>query len=190
MENARFLVPVSHVQQFEAYRTQFFTNIYRFVVVNKLQHAQMPRTRDLAISVVTMTAIALPLAHACGVMSRYVCYSSKLSYWMHKIFQLVLLVQTFNSEWPNHYWRLFVWKSIWNVCDTTIQYVKNIWILVYLTGVIHIVCESYEKSNWNSWYALDLISNMFEKCRLLENYLNYSLIIACFSNVWNKACWK
>ena len=32
-ENARFVALVSHVQQFEAHRNQFFADIYQFVVV-------------------------------------------------------------------------------------------------------------------------------------------------------------
>ena len=32
-EYARFVALVSYVQQFEAYRNQFYTDIYRFVVL-------------------------------------------------------------------------------------------------------------------------------------------------------------
>ena len=45
-ENAQFVALVSHVQQFEAYRDQFFTDIYQFVVA---------RIQDLAIFVMMMT---------------------------------------------------------------------------------------------------------------------------------------
>ena len=51
-ENAQSVALVSHVQQFEVHRNQFFTNIYQFVVVT----AQMDlKTSDLAIFVTTTT---------------------------------------------------------------------------------------------------------------------------------------
>ena len=46
------LALVSHVQQFEAHRNQFFTDITDLLC---LQHTQMPRTRDLAIYMLTTT---------------------------------------------------------------------------------------------------------------------------------------
>ena len=54
---------VSHIQQFEAHRKQFFADIYQFVVViAHIVYIQIPRTRDLAIFVTTGTGGALPLA--------------------------------------------------------------------------------------------------------------------------------
>ena len=65
---------MSHVQQSEAHRNQFFANIYQFVVITA--HTQMPRTQDLAIFVMTTDdrqtkPIALPLADARGVKMMY-----------------------------------------------------------------------------------------------------------------------
>ena len=50
-ENARFVVLVSHVQQFETYRK--FSLISTDLLC--LQHAQMPRSRDLVIFILTTT---------------------------------------------------------------------------------------------------------------------------------------
>ena len=67
-ENAQFVVLLSHVQQIEAHKIQFFAHFYRFVV---------PTTQDLAIFVTTTTTdrrqttdklIALPHTHACGII--------------------------------------------------------------------------------------------------------------------------
>ena len=45
-ENARFVALVSHVQQFEAHRNQFFTDIYGFVVVSVRTDAENSRPGD------------------------------------------------------------------------------------------------------------------------------------------------
>ena len=47
-KNAQFVVLVSHVQQFEACRDQFFVNSTNLLC---LQHTRLPRCRDLAIFV-------------------------------------------------------------------------------------------------------------------------------------------
>ena len=68
-ENPRFLaLVISYFQQFEAYRNQFFADIYRFVVLTALTDAQNLRSGNFCDHDDRQTKpIALPLVRAGGV---------------------------------------------------------------------------------------------------------------------------
>ena len=66
-KTVRFVVLLSHVQQFEVHGNQFFANIYQFVVVTAHIDVQNSRSGDFCDDDRRQTKpIALPIVHVRG----------------------------------------------------------------------------------------------------------------------------
>ena len=120
-ENAWFVAPVSHVQPFETHGNQFFTDIYRLVVV---QHPRMPRTRDMAIFVVTTDRQTSRQTNRL----LYPCACARGNYM--EIGKLILVLLSFNSYKGAEFYCIFLdllagnddgFVSCWHLCPDDIS---------------------------------------------------------------------
>ena len=86
--NTLFAMLLGCAKGFEAYRSQFFADFDRFVVLTSLSDAYISRSGDFCGDDRQTKPIALPLAHARGVKRTIVqkpwCVAIEQSWWLPK----------------------------------------------------------------------------------------------------------
>ena len=100
-QNALFMTLDGRTKGIEAYMywSQFFADFDGFILLTS--HSLIPRSRDVAIFVVTTTTdrwqtdkpIVLPLAHACGV----IMIASQALIWLHLLTICHIIIDTYVS---------------------------------------------------------------------------------------------